>query len=709
MAERYKIYEQLGAGGVGTVFRAYDSQLKRWVAIKRLLTSSEARDSGADIQEELRAEADSLATLRHPNIVTIFDVASDDEGLFIVMELLQGEDLADIVARGPLPYDDFKELAYQTLEALVAAHQHHILHRDIKPENIKAERLPGGRLQAKIIDFGLARVGLKARKQTEDVSGTVMGSIHYMAPEQLTREPVDERTDLYSLGCVFYEALSGQKAFDGPTMSEVIDKHIHHQVAPLHAIAPHVPPWLGAWVERLMAPRPDDRPANAQQAMEDFRAWERMPSMVPYMPWMAMPMAPDPNYYAPIPTAAPVEDEPVAVTVIPDEAPPLPARPITAPARPQAQGTRSGPLTSSSGASTGRLSHATTRSASSPLRGEPEKKSRLPLIIGLAVAAVAVAGGAFFWMRGENSSSPGTASDASASTGVAATKIPTFELPIGRLMPPLDEDRCLHLIADVGTFQSGSSSDGKPFPAYANDAVFNWRDVAPRGGDNPLFAWQNKVSYAPKRIGWPPQGTGPSVKGNRAALQFKSAPTAPLALQGTLPADTAPFGSAPTKGPLGATIAVVFERGDAAGTSTVVELAGSGQAALTLQVTPSGSLIAQATGPSGEAKVETKDISAAHPTIAVLSWEAASGKIRLFATNPPPAPKEKVPSFQGLSASAATAPDAPLTRLRIGSGETVPALQFHGLLGELLIYAAALTDEQQRLLGASQLRGYYFK
>ena len=202
MAERYKIYEKLGAGGVGAVFRAYDSQLKRWVAVKRLISATEAAQDKS-IEAELRREADTLASLRNPNVVTIFDVASDEEGLFMVMELLQGEDLADVVTRGPLPYDDFKELASQTLEGLLSAHQHHILHRDIKPENIKVERLPGGRMQAKIIDFGLARAGLRARKQTEDQEGTVMGSIFYMAPEQLTRQPVDERTDLYSLGCVF--------------------------------------------------------------------------------------------------------------------------------------------------------------------------------------------------------------------------------------------------------------------------------------------------------------------------------------------------------------------------------------------------------------------------------------------------------------------------------------------------------------------------
>jgi serine/threonine protein kinase len=115
MAERYKIYEKLGAGGVGAVFRAYDSQLKRWVAVKRLISASEA-EQDKSIEAELRREADTLASLRNPNVVTIFDVASDAEGLFMVMELLQGEDLADVVARGPLPYDDFKELASQTLE-----------------------------------------------------------------------------------------------------------------------------------------------------------------------------------------------------------------------------------------------------------------------------------------------------------------------------------------------------------------------------------------------------------------------------------------------------------------------------------------------------------------------------------------------------------------------------------------------------------------
>lgn len=164
MADRYKIYEQLGSGGMGAVFRAYDHDLRRWVAIKRL-TSEKDKFGDDTLVGDLRREADALASLRNPNIVTIFDVATDVDGLFLVMELLEGEDLADVVARGPLHYDDFKELASQTLEALLAAHQCHILHRDIKPENVKVERLPGGRLQSKIIDFGLARAGVRAKSK----------------------------------------------------------------------------------------------------------------------------------------------------------------------------------------------------------------------------------------------------------------------------------------------------------------------------------------------------------------------------------------------------------------------------------------------------------------------------------------------------------------------------------------------------------------
>lgn len=711
MAERYKIYEQLGAGGVGTVFRAYDSQLKRWVAIKRLIITSETREGGGDLQEELRQEADSLASLRHPNIVTIFDVASDDEGLFIVMELLEGEDLADVVARGPLPYDDFKELAYQTLEGLLAAHQRHILHRDIKPENIKAERLPGGRMQAKIIDFGLARVGLRARKQTEDVSGTVLGSIHYMAPEQLTREPVDERTDLYSLGCVFYEALSGRKAFDGPSMADVIDKHINHDVVPLHTIAPHVPPWLGAWVERLMAPNPDDRPLNAQQAMEEFRAWERMPSMVPYMPWMAMPMTSEQAaaYYAPqvgsgqIPVFPPADDddEEVVVVALADDPPPRPAVPVrssTASHRPGVQSSKLGSQSSRLGRQSGPLHKPDVQG------GKSSGKKILFIGLGTAAALAVIA----FLLLGKRG---GSSALDDLSNAVSGPPKVSFDLPEDRLMPPLDEDRCLHLIASVATLQSNRSSDGKPFPAYANDAVAEWRDLTPRGDDNFLTALEGKPVFAPKRIAWPTSQTGPSVKGNRAALNFESVPTAPFALSGQFSASAAafPFGGMATKGPKGVTIAIVFQDQQASRGGTLLTLFNAANESITLQLLPSSNLKIIAKGRSGHGDLTSEKIKTDQPTIAVVSWAASTGKIDLLALNPAKELRGSIPTFQGSAPSTVAAPSAPLTKVTIGSGGNTASEQFHGLLGELILFSSALNTEQSRLLGSTQLRSYYFR
>lgn len=671
MADRYLIYEQLGAGGVGTVYRAFDSQLHRWVAIKRLTIQEGGDDQGSHAQEQLRQEAESLASLRNPNIVSIYDVASDEQGLFMVMELLEGEDLTTVVARGPLPYEDFKELARQTLEGLIAAHERHLLHRDIKPENIKVERLPGGRLQSKIIDFGLARIGLSARKQTEDVTGSVMGSIHYMAPEQLSREPVSARTDLYSLGCVFYEALSGQKAFIGPSMSDVIDKHLRHEVLPLASIAPHVPPWLGAWVERLMARDPSQRPQSAQQAIEEFRAWERQPPMVPY----------------PAPPAAPqfiarsvAQEEPIAVAVVIDE--PAPPRPTRLPA-------------SSSTAQRPRAP-AHTPSATTSHPPPAATKSKVPLIVG-AVSLLAIAG--FFLLRGGQGSST---IDAQTQDTMASSKAPVFDLPTDRLMPPVDEDRVLHLIADVGTLQSTKSSDGKPFPAYANDSVAQWHDVAPRGGNNFLISPSNSGALPPQRLVWPVNASGPSVKGNRAALQLRGGSSGAAILEGRFSSQARafPMGGDAIKAARGATLALVFQI-DAGRAGTIAQTSNANGEVLRLEATGKGSLMALVKGASNEVRLESSTIQCDQPTIAVVAWNPDKRQLFLLAINPVPAPNSPNPSFQ--KAVAAPLPPASTALDQVAVGPC------NGLLAELMVYGSALDESQSRLLANTQLRSHYFK
>lgn len=723
MADRYKIYEKLGAGGVGAVFRAYDSQLKRWVAVKRLLSANEAAQDKS-IEAELRREADTLASLRNPNVVTIFDGASDDEGLFMVMELLQGEDLADVVARGPLPYDDFKELASQTLEGLLAAHQHHILHRDIKPENIKVERLPGGRMQSKIIDFGLARAGLRARKQTEDQEGTVMGSIFYMAPEQLTREPVDERTDLYSLGCVFYEALSGKKAFDGETMTQVIDKHINHDIIPLHVVAPHVPAWLGAWCMRLMAQQPADRPANAQQAIEEFRAWEKMPTMVPaYMPWMGMypgyAPAPQQMMYpgtgavqipgtgaVPITTGYyPVAEQqamPQEVYAQPAEvvqqAQPLtdvaaitaPLSPATAPARPVPRHVTPQPP-------------ATRGVAKRPL---PVKK--LAIIGGGALAAI-IAGVVLLGGGGGKGGSGSSGGGGVLSIFDAKPPKVSNQLPQDRIYPPADRNLSLFYVGNTGTLSNRKGGDGKLAKANTNEAVLEWRDLAERGNDNILRAPGGDPANGPKLVDWPVNQTGSGPKSGRKTLDFhpRNGKTAALILAD--PKDEAvnlPFGNQQVLGDPGLSLIGVSQADGGKLPVRVMSLGNDQDASVIIRVDSGKNFVAEVKRGSSSAKIVSKDANGTMACVWTLVWNA-NGNVEF-----------RVKDSDGRSFSGTakvTGSKAPLTRLAIGrphdgdaSASVSGSEQFQGFLGELLVYATALKADQTQLL-EGRLRDYYIQ
>ena len=728
MADRYKIYEKLGAGGVGAVFRAYDSQLKRWVAVKRLLSANEAAQN-TEIENELRREADTLASLRNPNVVTIFDVGSDAEGLFMVMELLQGEDLADVVARGPLPYDDFKELAQQTLEGLLAAHQHHVLHRDIKPENIKVERLPGGRMQAKIIDFGLARAGLRARKQTEDQEGTVMGSIFYMAPEQLTREPVDERTDLYSLGCVFYEALSGKKAFDGDSMSDVIDKHINHDLIPLHVIAPHVPPWLGAWCMRLMAQKPDERPIGAQQAIEEFRAWERMPAMVPYMPYMGMypgdPSASQPMY-APgtgsvpvpgtgavpvgaeyLPVAQVVAEPVVAAQVVYETQPYTETAAITTPlAKPPA---RSGPP-SRSVSSAHRLP-AGSAAAKKPLAtAKTGDTKKLVIILGAGAALLGALGYLIFGGGGSSSGSrsSGGSGVLSAITDAGPPKV-SFQLPDGRIYPPADRNISFFFVGTTGALSGNKGADGKPARSGNNQPVVEWHDLAERGNDNILKAYEGKAAHAPKWVDWPSPGQGLWVKSGRKVLDFRLRDGKPIALElndAKTQVEQLPFGSASVLGDSGASVAVMFQADASRLPMRVLGLSDGQGAGLVLRVDAGKNVVAELKNGNAAGKIVSKGVDATLPVMVVVTWNTkGEAEMRVRDYN--------AKAFSGKVKT--TPPSSPLHELTIGrvqdsdGKKQAPAgEQFQGFLAELIVYASALKLDQAQLL-EGRTRDHYLE
>jgi serine/threonine protein kinase len=264
---RYLIQAHIGSGGLGDVYRAWDEQLDRAVAVKRVRVLPGAQSERTLLEQTWR-EAMTTASLQHPNIVTILDYGLDADGAYVVMELVEGETLEDVLARGPLQFVDFHRFAYQSLDAIVASHAVGLIHRDLKPGNFMITRpAHGGPFQVKILDFGLAKFLDRPTPQSMDHLNSLMGSVHYMAPEQFQRLPIDQRTDLYSLGCIFYEAVTGHSAFDGKSVSELIDAHLKTEPFSMKYLRQDLSPGLEKWVLRLLEREADHRTGSAAEAL----------------------------------------------------------------------------------------------------------------------------------------------------------------------------------------------------------------------------------------------------------------------------------------------------------------------------------------------------------------------------------------------------------------------------------------------------------
>lgn len=266
IAGRYEIRQSLGSGGAGTVFQAWDTQLQRFVAVKRWNAPEPMLDD-REGTERLWREAMTLAAIQHPNILTIHDFGVDEEGPYVITEFVDGESLDRVIERGPLDREAFAEAAQQTLEALIAAHQAGLIHRDIKPQNVMRARLASGAWQYKILDFGLARFVTQPVVQSLEGNRSIYGSILYIAPEQLRHQPLDARTDIYAVGCLCYYMLCGRNAFDGDTVAELITGHLEHRVQPLSEARPGLPEELCDWVMKAMAFDPADRFPSAAAAL----------------------------------------------------------------------------------------------------------------------------------------------------------------------------------------------------------------------------------------------------------------------------------------------------------------------------------------------------------------------------------------------------------------------------------------------------------
>jgi len=252
---RYRIMRKLGSGGMADVYLAEDEELGRRVAIK-ILNDRHANDE--QFVERFRREAKNAAGLSHPNIVSIYDRGEAEGTYYIAMEYLDGRSLKElVVARGPLPIQDAIAATRQVLGALRFAHRKGVVHRDIKPHNVMADA--DGRL--KVTDFGIARAGVS--QMTE--AGSIIGTAQYLSPEQARGAAVDQRSDLYSVGIVLYEMLTGQVPFTGESPVEIAMKHLSDTPRPPSMLRPEIPPDLDMVVLRALAKNPEDRFQTAEE------------------------------------------------------------------------------------------------------------------------------------------------------------------------------------------------------------------------------------------------------------------------------------------------------------------------------------------------------------------------------------------------------------------------------------------------------------
>ncbi|MGW5248772.1 protein kinase domain-containing protein [Streptomyces sp. NPDC004129] len=274
IAGRYELNTTIGRGAMGEVWRAYDQMLGRPVAVKVLL----AQNSDPTADSRFRLEAQTAGRLHHPHVVGVLDFGEHDGRLFLVMEFVDGDSLSRVLADdGPLPAERVARIAAQAAAGLAVAHQQGIVHRDIKPGNLLLDA--DGTL--KIGDFGIARF-MDDPSAALTATGQIVGTSLYIAPERALGKPAGPPSDVYSLGCVLYQLLTGKPPFQADTPIAILHQHLDSAPVPLHQLGVSLPPAFESYLLSLLAKRPEDRP-TAQQAADWFGtgAWQGRPEPLP--------------------------------------------------------------------------------------------------------------------------------------------------------------------------------------------------------------------------------------------------------------------------------------------------------------------------------------------------------------------------------------------------------------------------------------------
>src|SRR5215472_7412530 len=267
IAGRYLIEGVIGEGGMATVYKATEKFTERPCAVK-IMNIAFARE--AVVRERFRREAKSAQKLTHPNIIEIFDQGDTDDGTsYIVMELLVGTSLADLIGKGPVVIERAVSIMIQISRGIARAHDLDVIHRDIKPENIFLCKRDDGTDLVKLLDFGIA-----FSKQDSRLTGAgeIFGTPQYMAPERIQAGEPGPSADLYSIGVVFFEIITGQLPFDAPDIASFFNKHLKETPRSPHALNPHIPLPMDELVLRLLAKDPKERPVDAHRVHQDLLA-----------------------------------------------------------------------------------------------------------------------------------------------------------------------------------------------------------------------------------------------------------------------------------------------------------------------------------------------------------------------------------------------------------------------------------------------------
>jgi serine/threonine-protein kinase len=268
IADRYLVLAPLGEGGMGRVYLGEHVKMNRQCAIK-VMNPSLVNDT--ESLQRFAREASNAARILHPNVAAVFDYGEMDKIVYLVMEYVDGEPLSTILAReGALEARRAIEIGRQIADGLQAAHELGIVHRDLKPDNVIVARTRSGKEVPKVVDFGIAKALSEAPQDALTRSGLVIGTPEYMSPEQLLGDPVDARADIYSLGCIVYQMLTGAAAFAGDTREQMIRRRLHEAPPHVRDVDPNLPGRLDTLIVHMLARSPDDRLASAAEVRDQM-------------------------------------------------------------------------------------------------------------------------------------------------------------------------------------------------------------------------------------------------------------------------------------------------------------------------------------------------------------------------------------------------------------------------------------------------------